>query len=120
MELVYLNAAARTLTPPEWFTKRCFEVLPVPNQDCAWRCPAITAVNKAEEVTYCEERLSVGGAPVIDLGMAVIPLGRVGEDGSRAILLFQRKESGCDQSAFREELLAHGRDLHARIAAHLA
>lgn len=120
MELVYINTAARALTPPEWFTRRCFEVLPVPDQDCAWKCPAITAVNKAEEVTYCEERLSVDGAPAIELGMAVIPLGRVLEDGSRAILLFRSKEGVRDETAFRDALLGHARDLHARIAAHLA
>lgn len=119
MELVYLNTAGRTLTPPEWFTRRCFEVLPVPDQNCAWKCPAITAVNKAEEVTYCEERLSVDGAPAVDLGMAVIPLRRVREDGSKAILLFRNKEGVRDEERFRDELLGHARDLDARIAAHL-
>ena len=60
MELLYLNEAGRSLTLPDWFAKRCFEVLPNRDEHCAWHCPTITAVSDAEEITYCEEEPSSG------------------------------------------------------------
>ena len=53
MELLYLNEAGRALTLPDWFAKRCFEVLPNRDEHCAWHCPTITAVSEADAITYC-------------------------------------------------------------------
>jgi hypothetical protein len=118
MELLFLNEAGRTLTLPDWFAKRCFEVLPNRDEHCAWHCPTITAVSDAEEITYCEEALSpTEGASVI-LGTAVIPLQHSAEDGAKALLVFRAKIPGDDESRFRERLLADARDLHTRVAAH--
>jgi hypothetical protein len=118
MELLYLNGAGRALTLPDWFAKRCFEVLPNRDEHCAWHCPTITAVGKAEEITYCEEALAPANGPSVTLGTAVIPMAHSAEDGAKALLLFRRKVSGDDQSRFQELLLADARDLHARVAAH--
>ena len=35
MELIYLNAAARTLVPQRWFGCRCWEAFPVADSGCA-------------------------------------------------------------------------------------
>jgi hypothetical protein len=118
MELLYLNQAGRALTLPDWFAKRCFEVLPNRDQHCAWHCPTITAVSDAKEITYCEEALSpAGGTPVI-LGTAVIPMEHSTEDGAKALLLFRPKSADSDQKHFQEQLLADARALLARVAAH--
>ena len=118
MELVYLNALARILTPPQWFAKRCFEVLPHRDENCAWHCPTITAVSEASEITYCEEALSPADGPSMTLGTAVIPMETSAEDGAKALLMFRRKDTGSDQKSFQEKLLTDARDLHARVAAH--
>ncbi len=55
MELVYINTAALQLVPGEWFGKRCFEVLPIVDEACAFHCPKIRAVNESVDVVYCEE-----------------------------------------------------------------
>ena len=47
MELIYVNTSARSLMPEGWFGKRCFEVLPVAGETCAFHCPKIRAVNEA-------------------------------------------------------------------------
>ncbi len=118
MELLYLNEAGRALTLPDWFAKRCFEVLPNRDEHCAWHCPTITAVSEAEEITYCEEALSPADGPSVTLGTAVIPIEHSAEDGARALLMFRRKDTGGDQQSFQEKLLADARDLHARVSAH--
>ena len=118
MELLYLNEAGRALTLPDWFAKRCFEVLPNRDEHCAWHCPTITAVSEASEITYCEEALSPADGPSVTLGTAVIPVAHSAEDGARALLMFRRKDIGGDQKSFQEKLLADARDLDARIAAH--
>jgi hypothetical protein len=118
MELLYLNEAGRSLTLPDWFAKRCFEVLPSQDEHCAWHCPTITAVSEAEEITYCEEALSPAGETSVTLGTAVIPLQHSAEDGAKALLMFRAKIPGDDESRFRERLLADARDLHAKVAAH--
>jgi hypothetical protein len=118
MELLYLNEAGRALTLPDWFAKRCFEVLPNRDENCAWHCPTITAVSEAEEITYCEEALSPADGPSVTLGTAVIPMEHGAEDGAKALLMFRRKNAGSDQKSFQEKLLTDARDLHARIAAH--
>ena len=74
MEVLYLNAAGRALSLPDWYAKRCFEILPNVDGQCAWHCPTITAVSNAREITYCEEALGVAGEPSVTLGTAVIPM----------------------------------------------
>ena len=118
MELLYLIEAGRALILPDWFSKRCFEVLPHRDEHCAWHCPTITAVSEADEITYCEEALSPADGPSVTLGTAVIPIEHSAEDGAKALLMFRRKDPGGDQKSFQEKLLADARDLHARIAAH--
>ncbi|MFQ5760149.1 MAG: hypothetical protein ACE5HM_04150 [Acidiferrobacterales bacterium] len=118
MELVYLNTLARILTPPQWFAKRCFEVLPTTDEQCAWQCPTIAAVHQAEDITYCEESLHGDDASVVILGTAVIPVARVREDESRALLLFRHKDESCDEAEFRKELLEDASRLQARVTSH--
>jgi len=118
MELLYLNQAGRALTLPDWFAKRCFEVLPNRDEHCAWHCPTITAVGEADEITYCEEALSPEGSASVTLGTAVIPMEPSAEDGAKALLMFRRKHTDSDQMSFQDKLLADAHDLHARVAAH--
>ena len=118
MEVLYLNEAGRALTLPDWYAKRCFEVLPNVDGQCAWHCPTITAVSNAREITYCEETLGPAGGPSVTLGTAVIPMEHSEEDGAKALLLFRRKSGEADQQQFREELLADARKLEAQVAAH--
>lgn len=118
MELLFLNEAGRSLTLPDWFAKRCFEVLPSRDEHCAWHCPTITAVSEAESITYCEEALSPADGPSVTLGTAVVPLTHSAEDGAKALLMFRQKLPGIDEARFQERLLADARDLSARVAAH--
>ena len=118
MELVYLNALARILTPPQWFAKRCFEVLPATDEQCAWQCPTIAAVHQAEDITYCEESLHGDDASVVILGTAVIPVAQVCEDESSALLLFRHKDESGDEAEFRKELLEDASQLQARVTSH--
>jgi len=118
MELLYLNAAGRALTLPDWFAKRCFEVLPNRDENCAWHCPTITAVSGAEEITYCEEALAPADGTSVILGTAVIPMEHSTEDGAKALLLFRPKATDSNQKKFEEKLLADARHLHAIVAAH--
>lgn len=118
MELLYLNGAGRSLTLPDWFAKRCFEVLPNRDANCAWHCPTITAVSQAKEITYCEEALSPIDGPSVTFGTAVIPIQHNTEDGAKALLIFRAKSSDGDQSRFQEKLLADARDLHVRVTTH--
>ena len=117
MELLYLNEAGRALTLPDWFAKRCFEVLPNRDEHCAWHCPTITAVSEAEEITYCEEALAPADGPSVTLGTAVIPMQHSAEDGAKALLMFRRTHTDSDQKSFQEKLLADARDLQVRVAA---
>jgi len=118
MELLYLNAAGRALTLPDWFAKRCFEVLPNRDGHCAWHCPTIVAVSGADKITYCEEALAPADGPSVILGTAVIPMEHSSEDGAKALLLFRPKSTGDDQRDFQEKLLADARDLHDIVATH--
>ena len=116
MELLYLNEAGRALTLPDWFAKRCFEVLPNRDEDCAWHCPTVTAVSDAEEITYCEEALAPSDSPSLTFGTAVIPIQHSAEDGAKALLVFRPKSSDGDQKRFQEKLLADAHDLNERLA----
>jgi len=118
MELLYLNEAGRALTLPVWFAKRCFEVLPNRDENCAWHCPTITAVSEAKEITYCEEALAPTDSPSVTFGTAVIPIEHNAEDGAKAVLVFRPKSNDGDQWRFEEKLLADARDLHQRVTTH--
>ena len=118
MEVLYLNAAGRALSLPDWYAKRCFEILPNVDGQCAWNCPTITAVSNAREITYCEEALGVAGEPSVILGTAVIPMEHSEEDGAKALLLFRHKSEAVDPRQFQDELLADARKLEAQVAAH--
>ena len=117
MELVYINAAAVELVAGSWFGKRCFEVLPVVDEACAFHCPKIRAVNESGEVVYCEESVMVenGGRKVFGVGL--IPLGPRSDDHARAVLLLRAKDASTDDSAFRAQLLADATSLARRISA---
>ena len=80
MELIYVNTAARGLMPDGWFGKRCFEVLPVAGETCAFHCPKIRAVNEAAEIVYCEESVCAGGNDCAVFGVGLIPLGPGGQE----------------------------------------
>jgi hypothetical protein len=121
MELVYINAAARQLVlPDEWFGKRCFEVLPIVDETCAFRCPKIQAVNEALDIVYCEETVSLGKDDRRVFGVGLIPLGPVAEDHARAVLLLRAKEESGAESAFRAQLLADAKSLARRIVSRSA
>ena len=78
MEFVYVNGAARTLVPEEWFGKRCFEVLPTVDETCAFHCPKMDAVHDSvdpKQVVYCEEVIYKGNLDRLVLGVGLIPLG---------------------------------------------
>lgn len=116
MDLVYINKAARELVPGEWFGRRCFEVLPIVDQACAFHCPKIRAVNESVEVVYCEETVFVGTNPMI-FGVGLIPLGPGTGNHARAVLLLRAKGESVDESAFRAQLLTDAKSLAHRITA---
>lgn len=115
MELLYLNLACQALVPVDWFSRRCFEVLPHEDALCALDCPTIHAVQTAEEITVCEETLQFDDGRVATLGTAVIPL-RESDDRAKAVLLFRSKEPGADTDAFTSRLLGDAHDLRARVS----
>ena len=115
MELVYVNAAARGLVSGEWFGKRCFEVLPIVDETCAFHCPKIRAVNEALEVVYCEETVYLGNNDRRVFGVGLIPLGPGGNDRARAVLLLRGNEESGAESAFRAQLLMDAKSLARRI-----
>lgn len=116
MELVYLNGPGRSITPVEWFGKRCFEVLPTSDSGCAWECPTLSAVAEHQHITYCEEslRLEAEEQPLV-LGTAVIPLPERGDDAAYAVLMFKPKPLLCDEARFREQLISEATLLRERI-----
>ena len=115
MELVYINAAAHELVPGEWFGKRCFEVLPIVDEACAFHCPKIRAVNESVDVVYCEETVFVGNNDRRVFGVGLIPLGPGGDDRARAVLLLRAKGESVGESAFRAQLLTDAKSLARRI-----
>jgi hypothetical protein len=112
-----MNAAARALVPGEWFGRRCFEVLPIVDEACAFHCPKIRAVNESGDVVYCEEAVFVGPQDRRIFGVGLIPLGPGGDDHGRAILLLRAKSASVDEGPFREQLLADARSLARRAGA---
>lgn len=115
MQVVYLNASARSLVPEEWRGLRCWEIFPVGEQSCASRCPAVKAV-QSEGISYCEEEIYPGGAAV-RLGVAVIPLPEAAHGDARAVLLLRPKDSELSEDSFREALLSDAVALQARCDA---
>ena len=123
MELVYINAAAQTLVPQEWFGKRCFEVLPVVDETCAFHCPKIEAVNDpattSPTVAYCEETLYKGNLDRLVLGVGLIPLGRAQSDRARAVFVLRTKDNAADEKTFETQLLRDAEDVRTRVVARL-
>ena len=116
MELVYINSAARALVPREWFGKRCFEVLPTVDRECAFHCPKIRAVNESVDVVYCEEAVFVGNGDRKIFGVGLIPLGPERDDRARAVLMLRDKGQSVEESAFQRQLLTDAKSLARRIA----
>ena len=116
MELVYINTAARELVPGEWFGKRCFEVLPIVDEACAFHCPKIRAVNESVDVVYCEETVFAGNNDRTVFGVGLIPLGPGRDDYARAVLLLRAKGESVEEHAFRAQLLTDAKSLALRIA----
>ncbi len=116
MELVYINTAARELVPGEWFGKRCFEVLPIVDEACAFHCQKIRAVNESADVVYCEETVFAGNNERRVFGVGLIPLGPGSDDHARAVLLLRAKGESVEEGAFRAQLLADAKSLARRIA----
>jgi len=117
MELVYINKAARELVPGEWFGKRCFEVLPIVDEACAFHCPKIRAVNESVDVVYCEEAVLVGNGERKVFGVGLIPLAPGGDDHARAVFLLRAKEGPVNDDQFRTQMLTDAKTLARRIAA---
>jgi hypothetical protein len=115
MELVYINTAARELVPGEWFGKRCFEVLPIVDEACAFHCPKIRAVTESVDVVYCEETVFVGNNDRRVFGVGLIPLGPGGDDRARAILLLRAKGESVEEGPFRAQLLTDAKSLARRV-----
>jgi hypothetical protein len=104
MEVVYLNAAGRSLVPDGWLGERCWNVFPVGSAACAAACPAIRAVSAGCGIEYCEETIYPGGEAV-RLGVAVVPLDGA-RTGPRAILRLRPIREDVPRETFRAALLA--------------
>ena len=115
MEFVYVNSAARALVPDAWFGKRCFEVLPIVDQTCAFHCPKIEAVNESREVVYCEETVLSGTAASVVLGVGLIPLGAERGDQARAVFLLRDKAGSDSERDFKAGLLQDAELVRQRI-----
>ncbi len=113
MVVVYLNEAARSLVPPEWFGRRCWDVFPVGEENCASGCAAVAAVSKADDIVYCEETIHAADGSPLRLGLAVIPLRAAARMGERAILLLRPKAPDMADENFRTKLLERAADLRA-------
>ena len=120
MEFVYANDAARELVPDAWFGKRCFELLPVVDETCAFHCPKITAVNESTDVVYCEETVCSHGTDCEVFGVGVIPLGTGRADRGRAVFLMRGKDEGVPGAEFEARLLRDARGMRDRIVARSA
>ncbi len=114
MELLYLNESCQSLVPLDWFSRRCFEVLPHEEALCALDCPTIHAVQTADDITYTEETLRTDEGGTVTLGTAVIPLADSGL--AKAVLLFRAKQSGADRDAFVAQLLTDAGELQDRVS----
>lgn len=120
MEFVYANAAARELVPGPWFGKRCFELLPVVDETCAFHCPKITAVNESTSVVYCEETVCSQGTDCEVFGVGVNPLGTDRVDRGRAVFLMRSKDEGMPEAEFEARLLSDATGVRDRVVARIA
>lgn len=120
MELIYINDAARGLVPGEWFGKRCFEVLPIVDEACAFHCPKIRAVSESVGVVYCEERVGSGAQDSVVFGVGLIPLGPESRDRARAVLVMLPKPESAEEGEFRARLLGDAGRVQRLIASHVA
>ena len=120
MELVFANAAARELVPGQWFGKRCFEVLPVVDETCAFHCSKITAVTSSTDVVYCEETVCTYGKDCEVFGVGLIPLGTGRADRGRAVLFMRNKRDDEPEADFEARLLRDARGVRDRIVARSA
>ena len=120
MEFVYANAAARALVSGPWFGKRCFELLPVVDETCAFHCPKIIAVTESTDVVYCEETVCSDGSDCDVFGVGVIPLGTGRVDRGRAVLLMRDKDEGRAGADFEAWLLRDAKAMRDRIVARSA
>ena len=111
MELVYMNEPARKLVAESWFGRRCFEIFPTANDLCAFHCPTMTAVHQSHDILYGDETLRAPGGPVLELGVAVIPLEGMSRDEARSLLLLRPKSEST-----REALLEEASKLEGRLA----
>ncbi|HJO37478.1 MAG: hypothetical protein QGG24_04495 [Vicinamibacterales bacterium] len=120
MEFVYVNEAAQALVPAQWFGKRCFEVLPVVDETCAFHCPKIDALSEgadsaSADVVYCEETLYTDRLDQVVLGVGLIPLGTERTDRARAVFVLRAKEGTADPAQFEAQLLQDAARVRARI-----
>ena len=120
MELVYANATARELVPGQWFGKRCFEVLPIVDETCAFHCSKITAVTTSTDVVYCEETVCAYGKDCEVFGVGLIPLGTGRADRGRAVLFMRGKSAGAPEAEYKAQLLRDARGVRDRIVARSA
>ena len=118
MEFIYVNGAARSLVPEQWFGKRCFELLPTVDETCAFHCPKIDAVNDSAnptQVVYCEEVLYKGNLDRLVLGVGLIPLGEERADRARAVFVLRTKDESANAAAFESQLLQDARRVRQRV-----
>ncbi len=125
MEVLYLNAGARTLVPKDWFGRQCWKVFPVADQACASACPAVQAARNGGEVFSCTEQVIVGGG-TITLGVAVMPLRDEHPDDERLAVLFRPEPEALSDdptskaaAEFTEALTRRGVELLESIESHL-
>lgn len=113
MVVVYLNEVARSLVPPGWFGRRCWDVFPVGEESCASRCAAVAAVSNADDIVYCEEIIYAAEGAPLHLGVAVIPLRVAPPAEERAVLLLRPKAPEMADENFRSKLLERAAELRA-------
>ncbi len=119
MEIVFVNGQARGLLQEHTFGKRCFEVIPVAEKDCAWECPTLRAVAEAKDLVYCEETVCTDGESSVCLGVIVIPLPTKPADASRALLMLRGKPADVTQEAYKTQLFRDAKQLRNHIEQHL-
>ena len=119
MEFVYVNTAARDLVPDGWFGKRCFEVLPVADETCAFHCPKIRAVNEAADIVYCEESVRAANGLSAVFGVGLIPVGPGVDERARAVFLLRRKDRAHEQAEgeFKAQVVKAAERVRGRIVA---
>ena len=111
----HIAGCGQTAVRCRGYHKRCFEVLPIVDEACAFHCPKIRAVNESVDVVYCEETVFVGPNDRRVFGVGLIPLGPGSDDHARAVFLLRAKGESVEESAFRTQLLTDAKSLARRI-----